>query len=90
MIKAIREVSQSIYGSAEKIPSKTELDNIKAVRKSLCYASKFKRGKKLKEDDFIALRPEQGINPMQIDTFIGKKLTHSVNQQQKVNLNHFI
>ena len=90
MVKAIREVTQSISGTAKKIPTVTELDNKKVVRKSLCYSSQFEKGKRLKEEDFIALRPEGEISPMQIDYFIGKSLKQSVAQYQSVNLNHFI
>jgi len=90
LVKAIREVTQSIAGTAKKTPTSTELDNRKVVRKSLCYSGGFEKGKLLKEKDFIALRPEGEISPMQIDDFIGKRLKESVAQYQSVNINHFI
>ena len=90
MVKAIREVTQSIAGTAKKAPTPTELDNRKVARKSLCYSGGFEKGKQLKEEDFIALRPEGEISPMQIDDFIGKILKKSVLKFQTVNLNHFI
>lgn len=90
MVKAIREVTQSIEGTAKKTPTPTELDNRKVVRKSLCYSGRFEKGKLLKEKDFIALRPEGEISPMQIDDFVGKSLKESVAQYQSVNVNHFI
>lgn len=90
MVKAIREVTQSIAGTAKKTPTPTELNNRKVTRKSLCYSGGFEKGKQLKEEDFIALRPEGEVSPMQIDDFIGKRLKESVAQYQTVNLNHFI
>ena len=90
MIKGIREVTQSITGTAIKAPSPTELENKKVARKSLCYSKEFKKGSKLKEEDFIALRPEGGISPMLIDDLIGKSLKQSVSKHTIVNLNHFL
>ena len=89
MVKSIREVSQAIAGTTQKTPTPTELDNRKVARKSLCYSGEFEKGKQLKEEDFIALRPEGEISPMNIDDFIGKSLKESVAQHQTVNLNHF-
>ncbi len=82
MVKAIREVTQSIAGTAKKTPTPTELNNRKVTRKSLCYSGGFEKGKQLKEEDFIALRPEGEVSPMQIDDFIGKRLKESVAQYQ--------
>jgi N,N'-diacetyllegionaminate synthase len=90
MVKAIREVTQSIAGTAKKAPTPTELENRKVARKSLCYSNGFEKGRKLREEDFIALRPEGGISPMLIDDFIGKSLKQSVAQNIAVNLNHFL
>lgn len=89
MVEAIREVTQSIAGTAKKTPTPTELENRKVARKSLCYNGGFEKGKQLKEEDFIALRPEGGISPMLIDDFIGKSLKQSVAQYTAVNLKHF-
>lgn len=90
MVKAIREVTQSIQGTAKKTPTPTELENRKVARKSLCYTSGFEKGRQLREEDFIALRPEGGISPMLIDDFIGKSLKQSVAQHTAINLNHFL
>jgi N,N'-diacetyllegionaminate synthase len=90
MVKAIREVTQSIEGTGRKTPTPTELENRKVARKSLFYVGRFEKGQQLKEADFIALRPEGVISPMQIDNFIGKSLKQSVEQYQAVNQNHFI
>ena len=89
MVVAIREVTQSIAGTAKKTPTPTELENRKVARKSLCYKGDFEKGKQLKDEDFIALRPEGGISPMLMDDFIGKSLKQSVAQNTAVNLNHF-
>ena len=49
MVKAIREVTQSIAGTAKKTPTPTELNNRKVTRKSLCYSGGFEKGKQLKK-----------------------------------------
>ena len=90
MVKAIREVTQSIAGTAKKVPTPTELENRKVARKSLCYSRGLEKGRQLREEDFIALRPEGGISPILIDDFIGKSLKQSVAQHTAVNLNHFL
>ena len=90
MVKEIREVTQSITGTAKKTPTPTELENRKVARKSLCYSRGFEKGRQLREEDFIALRPEGGVSPMLIDDFIGKSLKQSVAQHTAVNLNHFL
>ena len=90
MVKAIREVTQSIAGTAKKAPTPTELENRKVARKSLCYSRGLEKGRQLREEDFIALRPEGGISPILIDDFIGKSLKQSVAKHTAVNLNHFL
>ena len=87
MVSNVRIVSKAISGNGLKSPTLTELENKKQVRKSLCYATKLSKGKVLHDDDFIALRPEGGVNPMLIDDFIGKSLKKDVDSFQLVDQN---
>ena len=87
LVEEIRMVSKAISGDGLKSPTLTELENKKQVRKSLCYSSSLSKGKVLVDDDFIALRPEGGINPMLMDDFVGKSLMKDVDMFQLVNKN---
>ena len=87
MVRDVRIVSKAISGNGLKSPTLTELENKKQVRKSLCYATKLSKGKVLHDDDFIALRPEGGVNPMLIDDLIGKSLKKDVDSFQLVDQN---
>ena len=74
----------------KKTPTPTELNNRKSYsEKAFVIAVDLKKEKQLKEEDFIALRPEGEVSPMQIDDFIGKRLKESVAQYQTVNLKPF-
>jgi N-acetylneuraminate synthase/N,N'-diacetyllegionaminate synthase len=89
LVKQIRSISVAISGTGEKIPTSSELINKKHIRKSLNYANSFNKGRVLEESDFIALRPEAGINPMFIDNLIGKILNKSVKKFQAVKMKDF-
>ena len=90
LVKQIRSVTIAISGNGQKTPSPTELRNRKHIRKSLFYASNYKKGKTLSENDFLALRPEGICSPMIIDDLIGKTLEQAVDIYQPVNRNHFL
>ena len=90
LVKQIRSISIAISGDGQKTPSSTELRNRKHIRKSLFYASNYKKGKTLSENDFLALRPEGICSPMIIDDLIGKTLEQAVDIYQPVNRNHFL
>lgn len=90
LVQGIRAVSQSIQGDGEKTPTPTELMNKSLARKSLCFVNRFEKGHIIQESDLIALRPEDGISPMQCDTLIGKILKADVLQYQAVKLTDLI
>lgn len=84
MVAAIRNIEKAIAGSGIKEPSKSEEKNKDIARKSLHYAKSLTSGHVLTYDDFIALRPGDGISPMEIDALIGKKLSTNVLDSEKV------
>ena len=90
MVSAIRNIEQAISGSGIKEPSDSEMKNLSIVRKSLHYKKKFTKGYQMKTDDFIVLRPATGINPMQIDDFVGRELNSDVIEGQTSNNEDFI
>lgn len=90
MVSGIRNIELAISGSGIKEPSESEKKNINNVRKSLHYNKSFEKGHIVETDDFIVLRPASGINPMEIDDFIGRKLKNDVFQGQVSNNEDFI
>ena len=71
MVSCIRSVEVAM-GDGIKRPTKSEIDNIKAARKSL-VASKFIRaGEILTSENITCKRPGNGISPMNWDVWLGK------------------
>jgi N,N'-diacetyllegionaminate synthase len=78
MIKAIRNIELAISGSGIKEPSESEKKNISIARKSLHVKNDLYKGQVVKAADLIALRPANGISPMDIDAVIGKTVVQDV------------
>jgi N,N'-diacetyllegionaminate synthase len=72
MVKCIRNIELAIGNSIKK-PSKSELQNIPIVRKSIVAKTKIKKGDVLKENNLTVKRPGNGISPMKWDEIIGTK-----------------
>lgn len=84
MVTAIRNIELAISGDGIKKPSLSESKNLIQGRKSLYYSKSLKTDHTLTLDDFLCLRPGDGINPMEIQKLIGKQLKRSVNRLDKV------
>jgi N,N'-diacetyllegionaminate synthase len=78
MVKAIRNIELAISGDGKKEPSASEEKNKAIVRKSLHFNKSIKAGHTITAADLIALRPGDGINPMDINIILGKVLTADV------------
>ncbi len=74
MVSAIRNIEKAIAGSGVKAPSKSELKNKAIARKSIHLIKPCKKGNLIEEDNMIALRPGDGITPMEWESIKGKKL----------------
>ncbi len=81
MVQGIRNIEKAISGTGIKEPSKSEQKNITVARKSLHSARVLKKGSVIKQEDLVALRPGNGISPMEIDQIIGRVLVHDVEKQ---------
>jgi N,N'-diacetyllegionaminate synthase len=90
MVSGIRNIELAISGSGIKEPSESEKKNLIIVRKSLHYKKSFGKGHLIAAKDFIVLRPAIGINPMEIDDFVGRKLKNDVIQGHVSNKEDFI
>ncbi|MEI6080151.1 MAG: N-acetylneuraminate synthase [bacterium] len=70
MVRAIRNLELS-FGNGEKVPSKSELSNMKIARKSIVAIKNIKKGDKFSENNIGVKRPGDGISPMKWDTVLG-------------------
>ena len=74
MIAAIRNIERAISGSGKKEPSPSEEKNKEVARKSIHTIRQIKAGEIINERDIIALRPGNGISPMEWNNVIGRKV----------------
>ena len=86
MVSSIRNIELAISGDGEKKPSLSELNNLVPGRKSLFYSKSLSKNHTLTLDDFLCLRPGDGISPMEIQNLLGKQLKKSVNTLDIVTL----
>jgi N,N'-diacetyllegionaminate synthase len=70
LVEAVRSV-EAMLGSAEKGLRAVERDTIRAVRRSLVAVRDIAAGEIIKEEDLVALRPEDGIPARDIDRVVG-------------------
>ena len=71
MIRCIRNI-ESALGNGLKKPTKSELKNIFAARKSIVAACHIAAGEIFTEDNLMAKRPGTGISPMKWDFILGR------------------
>ncbi|MDC0249238.1 N-acetylneuraminate synthase [Flavobacteriaceae bacterium] len=90
MVKAIRNLELAISGNGVKKPSQSESKNITIARKSIHLNKSLSKGHVICEEDIIALRPGDGISPMEWNTIIGKKLINKKKKFDKLFYADFI
>jgi len=90
MVKAIRNIELAISGNGVKKPSESEIKNITIARKSIHLNKSLSKGHVICEEDIIALRPGDGISPMEWNTLLGKKLKERKNKFDKLSSSDFI
>ena len=81
MVISIRNIEKAL-GDGIKKPSKSELLNIKIVRKSIIAKTKIKKGEILNENNLTVKRPGGGISPMKWDEIIGTKAKKNYNEDE--------
>ncbi|PJZ53387.1 N-acetylneuraminate synthase [Leptospira adleri] len=72
MVRSIREI-ESAFGDGFKIPSKSEIKNMKIARKSLHASEDISNGDLFASHNLICKRPGNGISPIHYWEYIGKK-----------------
>jgi N-acetylneuraminate synthase/N,N'-diacetyllegionaminate synthase len=88
MVQSVRNIEKAISGSGIKEPSESEKKNKAIARKSLHLKHEVKKNQFLVQDDLIALRPGDGISPMEIDGVLGKKLLYDLPEGTKLQKEH--
>jgi len=87
MVTAIRNIEKAM-GNGIKSPSHSEQKNIAIARKSIHINKDLKKGHVLTANDFIMMRPGNGISPMKFNGIIGKKITSNIACFQQLQLDN--
>ena len=83
MVKAIRNVERAL-GSHVKKASKSELQNIQVVRKSIVAKTKIKKGDVLSKNNLTVKRPGRGISPMKWNEILGTRAKKNYNEDDMI------
>jgi N-acetylneuraminate synthase/N,N'-diacetyllegionaminate synthase len=89
MVRAIRNIEKAISGNGQKEPSPSEAKNKVNIRKSLYFKEVFPKGTMITPSHLIALRPGNGISPMDIDNILGRTLKQDVDSFEQVTTRVF-
>ena len=86
MVQSIRNIEIAL-GDGIKKPSESEQKNISIARKSIHINKELKAGHVLSVEDFIMLRPANGLSPMTYKGLVGRMITCdiSINHQLKLD-----
>lgn len=83
MVKAIRNVEKAV-GDGIKKPSRSEMKNIKVIRKSIVASRNIKKGETFSPDNIDVKRPGDGISPVMWDSVIGRKAIKEFKKDQLI------
>jgi N,N'-diacetyllegionaminate synthase len=89
MVRAIRNIELALSGDGQKKPSHSEIRNIKIARKSIHIKKDLRKGHILTDDDLIALRPGDGISPMEWLSVINRELKVDKAKYEQLFLSDF-
>ncbi len=76
LVKSVRIIEKSL-GNGIKKPTKSEILNMNAIRKSIVASKKIKVGDLLTENNITTKRPGSGISPLRWDDIIGSESKYS-------------
>lgn len=85
MVDSIRNIELAVSGDGCKKPGISELRNKIVARKSLHLGKSLPAGHILSYEDIIALRPGDGISPMEIDSIVNRVLKVAHNKHHKLS-----
>lgn len=85
MVKAIRNIEKAI-GKGMKEPSKSEVKNLEAARKSIVASKFIKKGEPFTEENLICKRPGNGVSPMKWEEIINKTAGKDFEEDEMISL----
>ena len=88
MVKEIRNIEKAL-GSGIKKPNKSEIEIMKAARRSLITTRDIRAGEVIKESDITIKRPGTGIPPKFKEIIIGMKILKNVSKDEIIKWEDF-
>ena len=88
LVKSIREV-ESALGSSKKIITNVEKEVFKVHRPSLISRINIKKGSKITKNMLEMKKPGTGINPLKIDTIIGRTAKVNIKADKLIKKKYF-
>lgn len=85
MVNAIRNIEKAL-GNGIKTPSRSEMQNIQIVRKSIVASKDIKKGEVFGEENVTVKRPAGGISPMEWDKIIGTKAVRDFQKDEIIEI----
>ena len=85
MVKSIRNL-EAAMGDGRKVPSGSEMKNIKVVRKSIVAKTEINKGEIFSAENITVKRPGTGISPMKWDEIIGQRAKRSYYRDEMIEL----
>jgi len=85
MVLSIRNIETAL-GNGIKAPSKSEIKNLSAARKSIVASKFIKKGDVFSEENITTKRPGNGISPMKWFSVIGKQACKDFNEDEMIEL----
>lgn len=85
MIKSIRNIEIAL-GNGVKVPTASELENIKVIRKSIVTKSFVKQGEMFTSSNLTCKRPAGGVSPMKWDLVIGQIANRDYSPNEEVQI----
>ncbi len=87
MVDRTRELEKS-FGDGVKTVEQNETETVIVQRRSICAAFDISKGRILRHEDFIMLRPAptNALEPYRVNEIIGKKLKHSKNFGETITI----
>jgi len=81
------EITEKTFGRKFKKPTKSEIKNIKVVRKSIVAKKDILKGNYFNFENLTAKRPGIGLSPMLIKKLVGKKSKNNYQKNQLLKKN---
>ena len=85
LVRSIRNVEKA-FGTGVKMPSKSEMKNIKIARKSIVAKCNIEKGEHFTERNITAKRPGNGISPMKWEDVIGRISNRQYSEDELITL----